>query len=359
MPTRHSLGRRVGAPSHAAGFTLVELLVVIAIIGILVALLLPAVQAAREAARRNSCINNLKQIGLGCINYASSKGDILPPGYGARMIDPATNAPRAGINFNKESLFSLILPYMEEAATFAQMDIQYKNGNNPYVDPARNVVISAYICPSYEGESIRSTAEVPGDAAYTYQLGALATYAGIAGVDVTAQSSVANSQVRYTAAEAALLAIPTSFGTIYTNGAFTLGKLMIIAPNRFHVIGKGRKLAQIVDGTSNSLMVGEFLDARCEAFGVCRALPDYNRPWYLGGYQEAPYHMKVLQNTPNAKLDGPSAAFVQRPFSSQHPGVTNFVYCDGSVHPLADDIDLSTYYGLGTVNGGEVINALQ
>jgi len=122
-----------------SGFTLVELLVVIAIIGILIALLLPAVQAAREAARRSQCTNNLKQMGLALHNYADSfkrfpSGSISLPGHG----------PTA---------FVLMLPYMEQRSLHAQL--KFNNGSfyfgSPSSDPnmaLHNVTIPGYVCPS-------------------------------------------------------------------------------------------------------------------------------------------------------------------------------------------------------------------
>ena len=107
---RRVLGSSVTTRTRAAGFTLVELLVVIAIIGMLVALLLPAVQAAREAARRAQCQNNLKQIGLAILNYESAR-KCLPP---SAHVDPVINAPM----LRGTGLFVLILPYMEDNAVF-------------------------------------------------------------------------------------------------------------------------------------------------------------------------------------------------------------------------------------------------
>lgn len=130
------------------GFTLVELLVVIAIIGVLVALLLPAVQAAREAARRIQCTNNLKQIGLAMQTYESAHGT-FPPGFISRVTgvwpgggnDPV---PEAGPGW---SFFALLLPQMEQSSLHGTI-----NFNLPITDianrPARSTRVSAYQCPS-------------------------------------------------------------------------------------------------------------------------------------------------------------------------------------------------------------------
>lgn len=339
-------------------FTLVELLVVIAIIGTLVALLLPAVQSAREAARRTSCTNNLKQLGLGCLNYASNNVDRLPPGFAGWEFDQQRSQPKW--NFSKKSLFTHILPYMEQENVYDQIDFEYQNSSNPYDDPARTTVVPSYICPSWNVGPIRSVAEdgqgLDSSTVYGYQLGALVTYAGCSGSDAATIDSF-DGPVSYTAEEIARLRISTPYGPVYRNGAFTLDVIEPVT-NRFFGKEKPRKLSQITDGTSNSFMIGEFVDTECESFNLCKERPWYNRPWYLGGFQNAPYHMKVLLTQPNAKLDKFSAPIVQRPFSSMHPGIVQFVFCDGSVSSVQEDIDFLTFLGLGTVNGSELINGL-
>jgi prepilin-type N-terminal cleavage/methylation domain-containing protein len=350
-----------GLKTPAHGFTLVELLVVIAIIGILVALLLPAVQAAREAARRNSCTNNLKQLGLGCLNYASKGDDRLPPGFAGWELNDAGTAGKW--NFTKKSVFSRILPYMEEQATYDLIDFEYKQSSNPYADQAQQRSVGAFICPSWDTEPVRTVAEdgagVGSSTPFAYQFGALATYSACGGADATTIATLSNTGP-VAAADLDKLRIQTANGPVYFNGAFLFKAFFPPGRTAGPRFGReeGRKLSQITDGTSNSFMIGEFVDTDCEFAGQCDPRPDYNRPWYLGGFQNAPYHIRALLNAPNSKLDKFGAPFTQRPFSSLHPGVVQFVYCDGSVHTISDSIDLLTYLGLGTVNGGEVINAL-
>jgi prepilin-type N-terminal cleavage/methylation domain-containing protein/prepilin-type processing-associated H-X9-DG protein len=130
--------------SHA--FTLVELLVVIAIIGVLIALLLPAVQAAREAARRSTCMNNAKQMGLAILNHESAKKKLPSGGEGTDCKDPANPVTA----FDRHSTFTQILPYMEQQTLSSQFKFEY--GYNDAKAPQNQVAakgrIEAFLCPS-------------------------------------------------------------------------------------------------------------------------------------------------------------------------------------------------------------------
>src|SRR5262245_11457099 len=131
----------VGTAGGRKGFTLIELLVVIAIIGILVALLIPAVQKAREAAARTQCVNNLKQMGLALHNFADRNGRFPTSGEG---VDVAGT----GTAFDLQSTFTHILPFIEAGDIYANYDM-----NTPYNGSAGNIaaaksVIQTYLCPT-------------------------------------------------------------------------------------------------------------------------------------------------------------------------------------------------------------------
>ena len=159
------------ATRRNAAFTLVELLVVIAIIGILVALLLPAIQAAREAARRSQCMNNMRQIGIAFTNYESAK-KVLPIGATQRYgNDPKTGQPYSG-DPTMYSWVSLLMPYVEEASLYSQVDwkipLGVRNDNN---ETSHHIEFQTFQCPSDQKVGITNS-----------WYGARGNYAGNVGV---------------------------------------------------------------------------------------------------------------------------------------------------------------------------------
>ena len=157
-----------------AAFTLVELLVVIAIIATLIGLLLPAVQAARESARRASCTNNLKQIGLAMHTYASAQKERLPPGAPQRRS--ASNA--------YHGLFTHLLPFVEQQTLYNSLALYQPTANDT---TARYSVVQAYVCPSWADPPVFR------DQAQPYMNGAITTYQGSNGAHVNPNPKLVTS----------------------------------------------------------------------------------------------------------------------------------------------------------------------
>jgi prepilin-type N-terminal cleavage/methylation domain-containing protein len=330
--------------SRRTAFTLVELLVVIAIIGILVALLLPAIQSAREAARRSQCTNNLKQIGLAAQNCAD-RYKALPMGFGRTVDHIAKNY--TGI---KEGLWPELLRYMEEGATYDRIDFVYLPGRQYYDDPVRDIVIQAFMCPDFPDAKIvaQSTSKPP----YEYQWGALCTYAGVAGANVPPPPPPATAKT-----------VTSTYGNLPVDGAgaFTVKSQLVPGAGFIpQLVGARRKLSQIIDGQSKSFLVGEFVHRDCSFGDVKTDIAKLNmRPWYLSGNVDAPYQMKVLDYAPNSCLSRDDGIpFNYLPMGSFHPGLTQFAYIDGSVHVITDNIDLGLYKAIATTAYNEVINEL-
>lgn len=289
------------------GFTLVELLVVIAIIAMLVTLLLPAVQSAREAARRTQCINNLKQMVLACHNYASSNADVFPPGSPDNLL---------------HGLFTHMLPYLEEGALYDSLDLEgtAHHNANEQANPARFVPIPAYGCASY-GDTVFRNPELA-----DYQRGAVTTYQGVGGGFTSFQTpQITKSQ----------------YGDFPHNGMFGWG---------FR-----RQLKQVADGLSKSLAIGEFVH-RDIIEGTFSLPPGNTRPWILGANSGfGSYAMKVVALPPNIRIDrvADGVPFNHLPFGSSHDSVTNFGLGDGAVRSIANGVDFEVFQAMATVNGTE------
>ncbi len=289
---------------RSRGFTLVELLVVIAIIGILIALLLPAVQAAREAARRSQCSNNMKQIGLALHNYADSFKS-FPSGW----IWPGSG------NHECWSWSALILPYMEQGPLHEQVGVV---GNQLWeyqalAGPAWNTIkqgletpLSAFICPSdteyYGAGQVHWARRFHGGVAHTahaYRPG-VSNYLGNVGYRQKARAWRNN------------------------RGGIFAGNSRV-------------SFRDITDGTSNTFAVGERDTKYCRSgswVGVRNAAGTGSR----GVYTAVGWARPII-NAPNPPYRWWTDRGCGEGFSSLHPGGAQFVLCDGSVKFISETID--------------------
>lgn len=288
------------------GFTLVELLVVISIIGLLLAMLLPAVQAAREAARRMSCTNNLKQVGLALHLYHDTFQS-LPVGWEA--FAPSTGLP----DFEGEpgwSWSARILPYMEQGALFGQkvhLDLPI---TAPVNAEARVYEVRAFRCPSDLGET-------------TFVLGQDPSWPG-----------------PYTPVELAIGNYLGMFGTTEPHASVVNG---ICLGNGTFMHHKWLRLADITDGLSQTLIAGE----RCS-----KHAPSTWVGAVAGGEHGECRLIGIATYPPNSEAD---AEHWNHNFSSMHPGGTNFLSADGSVRLIPSTIAPEVYQGLATRAGGEIV----
>ncbi|MDO4575447.1 MAG: DUF1559 domain-containing protein [Planctomycetia bacterium] len=331
----------VVAPARC-GFTLVELLVVIAIIGMLVGLLLPAVQQAREAARRMSCSNNIRQIALACHTYEASRNGFFPPGVDGTIY---FGDKRKGDG--SYGLFTYILPYVEQDALYQRIDFKQSAWyyQQTIKDPVfMQTLIPIYLCPSYSELKI-------GTVAGNFY-GAVSTYAGCAGVRRTSEDEsgkASNDPNTYT---------PTTQVTVQGEGN--------IAQNGMFVWGESVASGSVRDGLSNTLFLLETTPAKIinlsgyrwnrsgGSNGLC-----LTRNWLLGANRSggAFYDGRMLQErlngVPSKNLS--TAPFNDQPVGSEHPGGANFARGDGSVVFLSDSVDFYLYRNMGTRNGYEIL----
>jgi prepilin-type N-terminal cleavage/methylation domain-containing protein/prepilin-type processing-associated H-X9-DG protein len=357
------------------GFTLIELMVVIAIIGVLIALLLPAVQAAREAARRAQCTNNLKQLGLGAFNYESATGS-FPLGTSYQHTNFPTISQAA--NWHSFSAQALILPYLEQTPVYNAINFTWAPDSPPNNQTVWIQVLSVFLCPS-DGNAGRRNIN-----SYAASYGASTTsnwsWVDTGGYPIYNQIP-ADSSGLFTFGRAYKVSdvtdgtsntIAFSEWVVGNNGLFYDG---VNPPQRYR--GNMVMAAATTGGGGEGLRL---LNVQMDPQGVlnqinsCRAEFESASSngqiasfkgwrWSHGNPAFALFNVVM---TPNDSFGGcrvggnpdywPDSSYVVGA-SSAHPGGVNVAMGDGSVRFIKDSINQRTWWSLGTRNGEEVISA--
>jgi prepilin-type N-terminal cleavage/methylation domain-containing protein/prepilin-type processing-associated H-X9-DG protein len=316
-------------------FTLVELLVVIAIIGILVALLLPAVQAAREAARRSQCVNNMKQITLALLQYegakkrfpAARKGCDGTSGINYPGVDCTSNKPTPTYDLALQGASALVylLPYIEEQALFDQFRLDVVSIWNSdttstwYLEPDVKIAIATrpttYVCPS--------DGDLPAFAEYKHLVPARQNVATCSYANVAGTQGALSGALKYA-----------------NDGVFFYNRRI--------------KVSEITDGLSHTLFLGETIQGDL-AIG--------SNLWTNGNRLNSTMRVACNPiNLPPGDKNGicsyltdaaTGTNIANGAFQSRHSGGANFSYGDGHVTFLQDSIDLTVYKSLATRAGGE------
>jgi prepilin-type N-terminal cleavage/methylation domain-containing protein/prepilin-type processing-associated H-X9-DG protein len=303
---------------HARGFTLVELLLVIAIIGVLIALLLPAVQAARESARRSSCVNNLKQIGDALSNYEGARGT-FPPGARWGRHAPEGKRKRLG------SVLVHILPYIEQQSIYDAFNFK-KLSIDDAVFPGTSTLIgstqiSLYQCPSDNHDGF-------------YGQLAVHNYSASNGPTEVYKNPNCACNHEWQSFEMAPIDDLDNYA-----GAFTR-------------IGLTTSAKDITDGLSNTIFFGE-VRVVCSVHARVGWAKTNNGNGYASTL--IPINYDTCDDQAVDPCHRPCTWNTDVGFKSGHPGGADFLYGDGSVHFLEEAIDHPAYQYLGAKADGQVV----
>jgi len=317
------------SPRRPRGFTLIELLVVIAVIGVLVALLLPAVQAAREAARRVQCVNNLKQMGSALHSYQGVHNVFPLGGYGGGLGSPALWENPSIAARRLSSWGTAVLPYMEQGPLYNAI-----NQDRWYLHPenttAGATAISTYLCPSNPTSNLFKP---NGDNAKFPPVGfGRNDYAGNYG-------------------ERALRCYPArNCQNSYAEQGDSSGRGVIMPPGTAVIT-----VQAIVDGTTHTIILGEAPEALHGLWIGHKNFLDQSAPINAryGPAASTPWEScQVPNNSPNL---GKLGCDFGQEFDSHHPSGANFLFVDGSVRFLKESINNKTLAALLSRKGREVV----
>lgn len=339
-------GRRATGLRPRNGFTLVELLVVIAIIGLLIAITLPAVQAAREASRRASCLNNLRQLGIALVHYDESHGH-LPTGADSK---PYPDHSSHAHNFYRWSAFAHLAPYMEQTNTVGLLDMSLPLYGPvgfkvmPRNVPGVSLTIGMLLCPSDRGIPV---AESFGPTNY-----AACTGSGAGGGTPFETDGLfyVNSHVRYRdISDGASNTIAMS-ESLLGDGPVNTSKRELIDTQTAYVF------------TAKQPPLDE---SKCDEAVKWNVTDLRGFSWANGEYRCALYNHYLLPNSPRidclAALQGGDittryAAYGWRAARSRHRQGVNALWADGSARFVSDYVTINVWQGWSTRHGGEVAN---
>ena len=349
-----------------AGFTLVELLVVIAIIGILIGMLLPAVQQVREAARRSQCQNNLRQCGLGALNHESAFEHFPTAGGSSDAYHDPAQAKEALFGFENAGWMYQILPFLEQNTTHDQ------RATTGFIDPpagalaVAEVQVPSFSCPS----------RAPRVATFNLLTLSLSDYAGVLGPFADENGPVPghNTYTPQGNEEDPRNFEATFKGIIVKGGHATssLGSGVASPIVKHETVGFGA----IVDGSSNTIL---FMEKSVNAQNYSYARVGQFDDWWDTGYSHSadygtmrmfsfvsssawfsdealtliPDNQQRSESFMNLWTDGRSH---EVGFGSAHPGTTNAVFGDGSVHSIPNSTEVATLVALGQRNDGLIID---
>jgi prepilin-type N-terminal cleavage/methylation domain-containing protein/prepilin-type processing-associated H-X9-DG protein len=340
------------------GFTLIELLVVIAIIAVLIALLLPAVQSAREAARRAQCVNNLKQIGLGIHNYHSTQ-NVFP------MSDTAAWCSYGYVSdWGAWSAHALLLGYIEGQPIYNNCNfnwVAYFSQGFSINLTITNTVLNLFICPS-DGLS----PDTPNNRQWQ---GNTCNYLASYGTTTEWELTDSTGVFAHLKPHGIQDITDGSSNTVAFSEALIPGDQLFV-PYRGGIAAAvyPQNNGGLFDARTNVARVMSDLQT-CTQYFQAKQFPvgtnDKGLRWAYGGLGMTSFNTIVPPNSQQyawggCRLDQAGGGFAWGQYSnatSNHPGGCNVLFGDGSVKFIKGSINLQTWWGLGTRNGGEVISA--